>query len=64
MGETNAFGFVSRDHEGGAFRFAEGEHRRDGGRKFCVFGNRAEHENAVVHFGLHVPQQRREVAFT
>jgi hypothetical protein len=56
MGKAVKVGFLAPHHNGGSFRLAEGEQWLDGSREFRDFGERAEHENAFVHFGLHVPQ--------
>jgi len=61
--QPGAFGILTPHHEGHSFAFAEDEHRGESGRNFLVARNAAENEDAFVHLGLHILQQRREMAF-
>src|SRR6185369_822672 len=61
--EPGSFGFLPPDDESRSFAFAEDEHRPEPGWNFLILRKAAKNEDAFVHLGLHVLQQRLEIAF-
>ena len=63
MGEPGSFGFLPPYDQSRSFAFTEDVHRPEPGWNFLVFRNAAKNEDAVLHLGLDVLQQRLEIAF-
>jgi hypothetical protein len=61
--ETEAFGFLSSQDKCRSLALTEGEERPRCHRDFRLFRNRAEHENARLHFRFHAGQEHLKIDF-
>ena len=63
IGEPCSFGFLAPYDESRSFAFTEDVHRPERGWNFLILRKAAKNEDAFVHLGRHILQQRLQIAF-